>query len=80
MMCRVNIAIKVHNVMVQTIGKNNLIAGNFRVCCTGPNMVDLAGFFVSNLVGVLFHGLLSGLLARALLHWLGIDCNKVCYS
>lgn len=80
MVRRVNVTVQAGDAVVQAICQNNLITGNFRVGRSGANVVNLTGFFVGNLVGVLFHGLISGLLARALLHWLGIDCNKVYYS
>ena len=80
MMCGVDVTVQAGDAMVQTIGEHNLITGYFGVSRSSPNVIDLAGFFVYDLEGVLFHGWLSWLLARALLHWLGIDCNKVCYS
>ena len=56
MMCRVYVTVQAGNAMVQTIGKNNLIAGDFRVGRSGSNVVDLTCFFVGDLVGILAHG------------------------
>lgn len=55
MVCRVDVTVQAHNVMMQAICKHNLISGYFRAFRSSANMIDLAGFFVDYLESVLAH-------------------------
>jgi len=57
MMRRVDVTEQAHNIVMQAMGKHNLVTGYFRVGGCSPNMVYLACFFVDYLESVLTHGI-----------------------
>ena len=75
MVCRVDVTVQAHNVMMQAICKHNLIAGYFRAFRSSANVIDLAGFFVYDLVGVLFHG--AVLFVTPLHYCTGLDASVI---